>query len=103
MSSEVTVKVVTDLSYDMPEDITKGVSELPNKFFVQYVETLRSKGPEYADLANKDPNQAMLYNSYDDFLARKPGRAIDMTVPASQNGITSNGMTICFSLTNQAG
>lgn len=101
--SEVTVKVVTDLSHDMPEDITKGVSELPNKFFVQYVETLRSKGPEYADLANKDPNVAMLYNSYEDFLARKAGRSIDMTLTASQNGITTNGMTICFLLTNGPG
>lgn len=103
MSDVVQVKVVTDLSHDMPQDIKKGMSELPNKFFVDYVDKLRAEKPEFADLAQKDPNQAILYNTYQEFLDKKTGRAIDMTLSAAQNGITSDGMTLCFILSNQAG
>lgn len=101
--SEVTVKVFTDLSHDMPEEVSKGVQELPNKFYVEYVDILRNKKPEFADLSQKEPNSAILYDSYEDYKAKKTGKSIDMTLPATQNGITTNGMAICFILNNQAG
>ena len=102
---EVVVKITCDEVKDKIETIRLSSSELPQKFFVAYLDRLRSDGSGRAPLT-ANPAGACLYENEEAYKTNKrPIREINLIDSVAQNGIhgtTQEPMLILFISRNQA-
>ena len=106
-SSCVEVKVTCDEIKEKIESITLGINELPQKFFVAYLDRVRSDASLGGLLPQTvTPAGACLYESEKAFKENKrPIREINLIDSIGQNGIrgsTKEPMLILFTSRNQA-
>ena len=103
-SREVSIYVVCDEYIDKIALIKLGVNELPQKFYIAYIDKIRNEiesGP-----LPSDPASACLYESKDAFLSNAaPVRPINLTDSIGANGLrgdTQEPMLMKFIARNQA-
>lgn len=106
--TELKVYVVSDAFPDMPIEVCKNDTELPNKYFVDYEAKMRTEHGS-GEALHKDPYAAYRYDSLEAYKEKKQPRVVVMTDSMVQNGFrpqrnpSDPPMLICFILDNQAG
>ena len=88
-SQEITVDVVCDEFPDKIELISKTNTELPQKFYVAYIDKIRSQIAESS--APNDPATAYIFKDRESYIAHgKPIRAINLLDNMKANGFSTN-------------
>jgi hypothetical protein len=103
-ASQVTVEVVCDEFPDKIRTVTKMASELPQKFFISYIDLLR---PELRDgTFPTDPVSGFFYRNRASYLNHerplRPLNLIDTIVANAVKGETDEPMLIEFTARNKA-
>lgn len=99
--TEVKLFVLSDVFPEKPVEVIKNGPELPNKVFVEYASKMKQENPDVQGL-NTNPYMAYRYNSYDDYLAKKQPRVVNMQDSIDANGFKPQRterdppMVICF-------
>jgi hypothetical protein len=84
----VIIQVASDLLPDRFVTIDKSPTELPSKFYVDYVNEVRD------DLAgvSRDPTAAVRYETVDDCKAKRNPQNVNLVDPVQQSGFTPSGV-----------
>ena len=99
----VSLKVVTDVFPDDFRDISKSSTELPTKFFVDYLSYQRADPTKKDFFPNNNPNSAILFDSVQDYKDGKSGKNVNLAINCKQNGINADNMVLYFTLKNNGG
>jgi hypothetical protein len=83
----VTIQVASDLLPDRFVEITKTATELPSKFYVDYVAEVRSSLGGNV----RDPTSAVRFASLDDCKAKINPQAVNLVDSVGQSGFTPSG------------
>jgi hypothetical protein len=82
----VTVEVASDLLPDRSVTITKNPTELPSKFYVDYLSAVKDALPG----AQKDPTSAVRYETVDDWKKKNNPKTVNLVDPVQQSGFTAS-------------
>jgi hypothetical protein len=80
---DVKLYVVSDFDITQQIQLQKNLTELPMKFFVDYVDALRQSGLPHPD---QNPTYAQRYQTLKDFQEKRAPQVVDMTNPVGANG-----------------
>jgi hypothetical protein len=83
----VTIQVASDLLPDRFVEITKSATELPSKFYVDYIGEVRSSLGGNA----RDPVAAVRFASINDCKAKNNAQPVNLVDSVAQSGFTPTG------------
>jgi hypothetical protein len=98
----VTVLVASDLAPDRFVQVTKNPTELPSKFYVEYVNDVKGDYPG----AGRDPTSAVRFDSRDDYEKKLNPKSVNLVDPVSVSGFTPSappGQVLFFIVESKAG
>jgi hypothetical protein len=82
----VTVQVASDLLPDRFVSVNKSPTELPSKFYVEYLAAIKEDIPG----AQKDPTAAVRYESVEACKNKQNPQNVNLVDPVQQSGFTNS-------------